>query len=140
MPALGCGQQAGEDPPTVNVTHIQGAAPAANAHIVKYHVDDPSPDSGYETGNLHILYSDGTEVVETLRPRKGTSARELADNEAGIDDPKVAKDLRTIAWTETVDNPGTSYAVPVVLAVYRSGKTIVHIAQGANGLVLDVPR
>jgi hypothetical protein len=42
----------------------------------------------------------------------------------------VAPDRRTIAWEETFDNCATSYSVPLVLAIYRSGHTILHIQQG----------
>ncbi|SRR5579884_3485349 len=120
------------DQPSVTRTDISGSVPARNAHIVKYHVGEPSAGSGYETGNLDILYSDNTEVSDTLRPN-----RRITDNinhvvysQEGITDVKMAPDKRTIGWAEMIDNPATSYAVPYALAIYHSGKTILHIQQG----------
>jgi hypothetical protein len=104
--------------------------PAADAHIVEYQVDKASPRSGYETGSLHILYSDKTEVVAKVVPKRKSNENSIVLNEEGIAGAKVAEDKRTIAWTEQFDNYGTSYSVPLVLAVYRSGKNIVEIQQG----------
>jgi len=129
-PALVYAQATGDDQLTVSVTNIRGAIPARTAHIVKYYVDKPSPDSDYETGDLHIIYSDKTEVIETLSPKDKHPELTGDENQEGIDDPAVAEDQRAIAWTETYDNPATSYSIPLVLAIYQSGKSILHIRQG----------
>jgi hypothetical protein len=125
-----CAQTADGDQPAVKFTEIKGSLPAKNACIVKDYVDKPSPDSGYETGNLHIVYSDKAEIVETLRPKQKSTEKNIVYNQEGITDVKVAPDKRTIGWAETFDNCGTSYSIPLVLAIYRSGDTILHIQQG----------
>jgi len=125
-----CAQTAAGDQPHVEVTEIKAAVPAENAYIVKYYVDNPSPDSGYETGDLHIVYSDKTEITETLPPKEKSTEKNVVYNQEGIADIKVAPDKRTIGWAETFDNYGTSYSIPLALAIYGSGKTVLHIQQG----------
>jgi hypothetical protein len=125
-----CAQTVDGDQPGVKVTEIKGNVPAENAYIIKYYVDKPSPDSGYETGNLHILYSDKREIIETLPPKEKSAETNVVYNQEGITDVKVAPDKRTIGWAETFDNCCTSYSIPIALAVYRSGNTILHIQQG----------
>ena len=125
-----CAQTADGDQPAVTVTEIKGNAPAENAYIIKYYVDKPSPDSGYETGNLHIVYSDKTEIIETLPPKEKSTEKNIVYNQEGIEDVKVAPDKRTLGWAQTFDNCCTSYSIPMVLAIYRSGDTILHIQQG----------
>jgi hypothetical protein len=124
--------QAKNDQPSITRTDIRGSAPAQNAHIVKYYVEALASGSGDETGNLHILYSDKTEVSDTLRPKRKIpdESNHFAFEQEGIADVKMASDMRTIGWAETIDNGSTSYAIPYALAVYHSGKTIMHIAQG----------
>jgi hypothetical protein len=125
-----CSQTADGDQPAVKVTQTKGNVPAKNAYIIKYYVDEPSPDSGDETGNLHIVYSDKTEIVETLLPKEKSTEKNIVCNQEGITDVKVAPDNRTIGWAETFDNCGTSYSIPLALAIYRSGDSILHIQQG----------
>jgi hypothetical protein len=130
LPAFASAQTTDGDQPTVNITNIKGAVPAATAHILKYYVDKAAPDSGYETGNLHIVYDDGTEVIEKVPPKIKSTGNRTVFNTEGFEDLKMAEDRRTISWTELVDNGGTSYAIPEVLAIYQSGKTVLHISQG----------
>ena len=125
-----CAQTADGDQPTVKVTQIKGNVPAENVYILKYYVDKPSPDSGYETGTLRIAYSDKTEIVEALLPKEKSTEKNIVYNQEGITDVKVATDKRTIGWAETFDNCCTSYSIPIALAIYRSGDTILHIQQG----------
>jgi len=125
-----CAKTAEGGQPTVKVTPIKGNLPAENVYIVKHYRDKPSPDSGYETGNLHILYSDNTEIVETLRPREESTEKNVVFNQEGIENVKVASDKRAIGWAETYDNCCTSYSIPLILAIYRSRDTILHISQG----------
>jgi hypothetical protein len=124
--------QTNNDQPSISYTYVRGSVPTQNAHIVKYYVGAPSPDSGDETGNLHILYSDKTEVSDTLRPKRQITdeSNHVAYNQKGITDVKMASDVRTIGWAEMIDNPATSYAIPYALAIYQSRKTILHIEQG----------
>jgi hypothetical protein len=49
---------------------------------------------------------------------------------ANFDQVEVAKDGRTIGWAQSYDSCCQSDAIPLVLSVYRSGKSIVHIRQG----------
>ncbi len=119
-----------DNQPAVNITKIEGSEPAATAHIVKYYVDKATPDSGYETGNLRIIYSDKTEVNVKLRRKEKNTDNNIVKNQRGIIDPKVAQDERTIGWAETFDNCATSYSIPLVLAIYHSGKNVLHIQQG----------
>jgi hypothetical protein len=125
-----CAQAEAADQPAAKSTKIETSVPAVNAFIVKYYVDKPSPGSGYETGGLHIIYSDETEIFEKLRPREKSTENDTFYNQEGIAEVKVAPDRRTIAWEETFDNCCTSYSIPLVLAIYRSGITILHIQQG----------
>jgi hypothetical protein len=127
---LACARTKDRDQPAVSTTRIHGSAPGGDAYIVKYYIDEAFPGSGYETGNLHIVYSDKTEVVEKLRPKEKSTENNIVRNEEGITDPKVAPDRRTAGWTENFDNCGTSYSIPLVLAIYTSGKSILHIQQG----------
>ncbi len=123
-------QTKGRYQPGVRTTEIDGRAPRGDAYIVKCYVDEAPPGSGYETGNLHIVYSDKTEVVERLQAKQKSTEHDVVFNEEGITDPKIAPDKRTAGWTENFDNCCTSYSIPLVLAVYSSGKRILHIQQG----------
>jgi hypothetical protein len=125
-----CAQAIEGAQPAVSVTEMKGKIPAESAYIVKYYVDKPSPGSGYDTGNLHIVYSDKTEVVQALPPKEKSTEKVIVDNQEGITDIKVAPDKRTIGWAETFDNCCTSYSIPIVLAIYESGNTVLHIQQG----------
>jgi len=111
-------------------TDSANPTPAAGSYIVEYYVEEAAPGSAYETGPLHIIYSDGLDVVHKLPPKKESTDREIVQNQEGISDPQLAEDKKTIGWTETFDNVGTSYAVPLVLVLYRSGKIIRKIQQG----------
>jgi hypothetical protein len=130
--AFPVGAQTNNNQPYVTHTDIGGSVPAQNAHIVKFYVDAPSPGSEDETGNLHIVYSDRTDVSDTFRPKRQITddSNEVVYKQLGITDVKIASDIRTIGWAETIDNPATSYAIPYALAIYQSGKTILHIEQG----------
>jgi hypothetical protein len=121
--------QAGEKP-TITVTSVPGAIPANNALIVKCYVEEAKQRPEYDTGNLHIIYSDKTEVIEKIPPKIKSTAKDIVMNQEGIAAPVVAPDKRTIAWTETFDNRGTSYSIPMVLAIYQSSKKVLHIQQG----------
>ncbi|HET9178160.1 MAG TPA: hypothetical protein VFQ24_07365 [Terriglobia bacterium] len=125
-----CGWAVADDHPAVTFTKIKVNVPAENAYIIRFHVDQPSPASSYETGNLHILYSDKTEIIQTLLPKEKSTEKNVIYNQEGIDEVKLAPDKRTIGWEETFDNCCTSYSVPLVLAVYRSGGAILRIQPG----------
>lgn len=130
LPIVAWGQKGSADPPKVSVRRMEGNVPAKDAYIVKYYVDKAAPESDYETGSLHVVYSDQTEVIEKLPAKQKSTDNSVVLNEEGITEPRMDEDKRTIAWTEQFDNSGTSYSIPLVLAVYRSGKNIVEIEQG----------
>jgi hypothetical protein len=125
-----CAQTTEGGQPVVEVTPLKGNVPAEDAYIIKYDVDEPSPGSEYETGSLHIVYSNGTEIIEAPRPKEKSPETNVVFNQEGIADVKVAPDKRTIGWAENFDNCCTSYSVPLVLAIYRSGDNILHMKQG----------
>ncbi len=130
LPVLANAQTTDRYQPAVGTTEIHGRVPGGDAYIVKCYVDEAPPGSGYETGNLHIVYSDKTEVVERLQAKQKSTERNDVFNEKGITDPKIAPDKRTAGWTENFENCCTSYSIPLVLAIYTSGKSILHIQQG----------
>lgn len=125
-----CAQTRQREQPGVTTSEIHASIPGKGAHIVKYYVDQAVPGSGYETGSLHLIYSDGTEIIETLPAKKKSTEDNAVFNEEGITDLKVAPDKRSVGWTENFDNCCTSYSVPLVLTIYNSGKRLVHIQQG----------
>ena len=130
LASLSARAAAADDHPAVTFTKINDNVPAGNAYIIRFYVDHPSPNSSYETGNLHILYSDNREITAALLPKEKSTASNVVYNQEGITEVKLAPDKRTIGWEETFDNCCTSYSVPLVLAVYRSGRTILRIQQG----------
>src|ERR1039458_5986816 len=48
-----------------------------NEEIKRFFIGEPIEDSGYETGPLHIIYGDGTEIVKTLPPLKASTEKEM---------------------------------------------------------------
>ena len=117
-------------PVTLNVTEIHGAAPAETARIVKYSLAPPERGSGDETGALHIMYSDRTQVVEYLLPRIKSPPGDFIGNESGFAQVKIAVDRRTIGWLEDYETESSSYPQPIMLAIYSSGRAILHLMQG----------
>lgn len=95
----------------------------AASKVVKVFAEKPDD----ETGPLHIVYSDGADVVETVPP---TDAPKTEDRQAGFSDLDVASDKETVGWGETYWECCQSYPVPVVLTLYRSGKILQRIRQG----------
>jgi hypothetical protein len=125
-----CAQTKDADRPKITIAKIDGDVPANDAHIVEYRVEGPPPGYSYETGNLRITYSDKSEVVAKLPPRGKSAPENVVYNQVGITEPKLGADRRTIAWTEQFENCCTSYSIPLVVAIYRSGRKIVEIRQG----------
>jgi hypothetical protein len=104
--------------------------PESSAYIERYYVAGATPDSTYDTGPLHIVYSDGTDVIQDLPPKKKSTENDIVFHQEGFSDVQLADDRQTLGWTETYDNCGTSYAVPLVVVVYRSTKVIERIQEG----------
>jgi hypothetical protein len=93
--------------------------------IVRAFIEDPIKDSGYETGPLHILYSDGTEVIKDLPPLERSTQKEVVFNDVAFTDVQLAEDRQTIGWTINVENCCTSYSIPMRVVVLR-GKNVLH--------------
>jgi len=104
--------------------------PSSRAYITQYYIENPRPSSTYETGPLHILFSDGTHVVQDLPPKEKSTENNIVFNQEGFSDVQLAEDRKTIGWTETYDNCGASYAVPLFVVLYHSGKIIQRIHSG----------
>ena len=102
----------------------------SSAYIERYYIVGAPPDSTDETGPLHIVYSDGADVIQDLTPKKKSTASNIISNQEGFADVQLAEDRQTLGWTETFDNCCTSYAVPLVVALYRSGKVLHRIQEG----------
>lgn len=98
--------------------------PQSSAYVERYYVADAGPGSTYDTGPLHIVYSDGTNVIQDLPSKKKSTKSNIVFNQEGFSDVQLAEDRQTLGWTETYDNCGTSYAVPLVVVLYRSGKVL----------------
>jgi len=122
--------QTREAVPSSPNTAVQRPSSASVQRVVKFWVADAAPGSTYETGALHIAYSNGTEVLERLPPKKKSTSRMCVFNQEGIADPQLAEDGQTMGWKETFDSGFTSYAIPLQLALYRSGTILRRIKPG----------
>jgi hypothetical protein len=70
-------------------------------------------------GKVHVVYGDGR---DTLIPWE--------EDQVSSDAPAVALDHETVGWLVLVPNCCTSYPVPVVLVIYRSGRIVQQIGDG----------
>jgi hypothetical protein len=111
-------------------TQSQRKSASQTAEIARFFIEDPQKDSGYETGPLHIVYDDGTEVVKTLPPLKESTENETVFNEVGFSDVHLAADRQTLGWTMDVENCCTSYPIPVRVVIFRNRKVLHTFAQG----------
>jgi hypothetical protein len=100
------------------------------AAITRFVIEEPKKDSGYETGPLHILYSDGTEVVKTLPALKASTEKEVIFNSVGFSGVQLADDRRTLGWTINDANYGTSYSIPLSVVVFRHKQVLHTFDQG----------
>ena len=98
--------------------------------IMKFFIGDPIEDSGYETGPLHIIYSDGTEIVKTLPPLEASTEKETYFNSVGFSDVQLAEDRQTLGWTINVENCCTSYSIPLSVVVFRDKQVLHTFSQG----------
>jgi hypothetical protein len=99
------------------------------AQIKKFFIADAVPGSGYETGPLHIIYSDGTEVVQTLPPLKPSSEKEIVFNAVGFSGVELAQDRQTLGWTVNVES-GSSYSIPLSVVVFQHKQVLYTFDQG----------
>lgn len=100
------------------------------AKITKFFIDQPEPGSSYETGPLHIIYSDGTKVVQTLPPLRASTDKETVFNAVGFSGVELAQDQQTLGWTVNVENCCTSYSIPLSVVLFRDRHVLHTIDQG----------
>jgi hypothetical protein len=101
-----------------------------NAEITRFFIEEPKKDSGYETGPLHIIYGDGTEIVKTLPPLKASTEKETVFNAVGFSGVQLAEDRETLGWTINVENCCTSYSIPLSVVVFRHRQVLHTFRQG----------
>ena len=82
-----------------SVTRQQTKDASETAHITECFIAEPAAGSGYETGALHIIYSDGTEIVQTLPPLKPSTDKETVFNAVGFSGVELGQDRQTLGWT-----------------------------------------
>jgi hypothetical protein len=105
-------------------------AEIARFFIARFFIEAPEKGSGYETGPLHITYSDGTEIVEKLPPLRASTKKETVFNAVGFSRVHLAEDRQTLGWTINVQNCCTSYSIPMSLVVFRHKHVLHTFAQG----------
>ncbi|HEV2197656.1 MAG TPA: hypothetical protein VGR55_18870 [Candidatus Acidoferrum sp.] len=108
-----------------SVTSQQTKDAAQTAQITKFFIAETEARSGYETGPLHIIYSDGTEIVQTLPPLKPSTDKEVVFNAVGFSGVELAQDQQTLGWTINFQNCCTSYSIPLSVVVFRN-KQVLH--------------
>lgn len=100
------------------------------SEIARFFVEEAPKDSAYETGPLHIIYGDGTEIVKTLPPLRANTEKEVFYNAVGFSGVQLADDRRTLGWTTDIENCCTSYPVPMGVVVLRDKKVLHKIYPG----------
>jgi len=121
---LSAAQVADPHAPLPPATVSASVRPTADSKVVKVFTERPGED---ETGPLHIVYSDGVDVVVTVPP---IPEAKTDDSQAGFSDLEIASDTVTVGWGESYWECCQSYPIPLVLTLYRSGKIIQRIRQG----------
>jgi hypothetical protein len=111
-----------------SVTSQQTKDASQTAQITKFFIAEPAAGSGYETGLLHIIYSDGTQIVQTLPPLKPSTDKEIVFNGVGFSGVELAQDRQTLGWTIKVEN--TSYSIPMSVVVFQHKKVLRTFDQG----------
>ena len=100
------------------------------AEITRFFIEESKKDSKYETGPLHIVYDDGTEVVKALPPLEASTEKETVFNDVGFSDVHLAADRQTLGWTIDVENCCTSYPIPRRVVIFRHRKVLRTFEQG----------
>lgn len=110
------------------LAHPQSAL--SGPEISDFYKDRAEAGSGHETGPLHIVYSDGTETVQTLPPLALQNKKETVFTPVGFSDVRVAEDHRTMGWTIDVESSCTSDHVPLTLVLFRDRHVLRSFEQG----------
>lgn len=113
-----------------SVTSLQTKDASQTAQITKFFIAQPAAGSGYETGPLHIIYSNGTESVQTLPPLKASTDKEMVFNAVGFSGVELAQDRQTLGWTINVENCCTSYSIPLSVVVFQHKQVLHTFRQG----------
>ena len=113
-----------------SVTSHQTKDASQTAQITKFFIAEPAAGSGYETGPLHIIYSDGTEIVQTLPPMKPSTDKEIVFNAVGFSGVELAQDRQTLGWTINFQNCCTSYSIPLSVVVFQHKQVLHTFDQG----------
>lgn len=130
VPAFAVAPSPDQSQVAVTTTEMKGPLPAETAHITQFAVGKLPGGAPEDTGDLHIFYSDKTEVVYALPPRVQAKGDEFVENVLGFGEAKVAEDGRTIGWLEDHNYDAGTALLPLVLDIYGSGKTVLHFTQG----------
>jgi hypothetical protein len=72
------------------------ARPTAQAKGFEVFVEKPDSDT---TGPLHLIYSDGSEIVETLPPKPARNS-DANEEQFGFSGAQIAGDGKTVGWTQ----------------------------------------
>jgi hypothetical protein len=113
-----------------SVTGQQQKDGSQKVQITKFFIAEPAAGSGYETGPLHIIYSDGTEIVQTLPSLQPGTDKESVFNAVGFSGVELAQDRQTLGWTVNVQNCCTSYSVPLSVVVFQHKQVLHTFDQG----------
>src|SRR5664279_1259034 len=116
--------------PDVHRTDKHNTQPSTGAKITKFSIAEAAPNSGYETGPLHIIYSDGAHVIQELPPLKKSTAKETIFNAVGFSQVQLAADRQTLGWAIQVENCCTSYSLALSVVLFRSGRILRSISTG----------
>jgi hypothetical protein len=111
-------------------TQRKATRTSQTAEIAKFFIEGPNKDAAFETGPLHIVYGDGTEVVKKLPPLKASTEKETAFNAVGFSGVQLAEDRQTLGWTVNVENCCTSYSIPLRVVVFRHRQVLHEFDQG----------
>src|SRR5260370_19125598 len=109
---------------------LRKTSTSQSAEIKKFFIEESKKDPGYETGPLHIIYDDGTEVVKALPLLKASTEKETVFNDVGFSDVHLSPDQQTLGWTIDVENCCTSYPIPMRVVIFRHKKVLRTFAQG----------
>jgi len=81
------------------------------------------------TGSIKRAYVDQTGHVHIVRNGRDLRIAGEKDQVSG-DAPVIASDNETVGWLVEFPNCCTSYPVPTLLVIYRSGKVVQRIGDG----------
>ena len=111
-------------------TQKKAKSTSETAEITRFFIEEPKKGSAYETGPLHIVYDDGTEIVKTLPPMETSTDKEIVFNDVGFSCVQLAADRQTLGWTVDAENCCTSYPIPQRVVIFRRGKVLHAFAPG----------